>query len=193
MTAIEDARAVVRELRDAQGDGTDWTEDLFKRAADMIEILTTDIEAVRRVVGAVINDGKYGGDIEWVRLNLRPVAKGTYPRSTAAVERLTTPPTDDDLADDFTVLVEAILSARWANGEPLSGVTTRTAQMIAAPILAAGFRRQGPITDEWEYEHLTRYSGEYVSTWRPCGPNAHGTKRRRKVGPWESVEAARDV
>jgi hypothetical protein len=38
-------------------------------------------------------------------------------------------------------LVKAILSARWANGDPLSGVTSRTAQMIAGPILAAGFRR----------------------------------------------------
>lgn len=42
MTA-PDYDMLVRELRDAQGDGSDWTEELFSRAADAIGMLRRDM------------------------------------------------------------------------------------------------------------------------------------------------------
>lgn len=78
--------------------------------------------------------------------------------------------------------------------------------MLADAILAAGFRRQGPTTDEWEYaREYTDEGGDprirVVSAadqleHRPDGHRADGSpywnyvqKRRRKAGPWEPVEA----
>jgi hypothetical protein len=144
MTAIEDARAALTEY-DATRMNWDDAPVIFAPVLRALiaehERLTADVEAIRRVVGAVISDRKYGGDIEWVRLNLRPVAKGTHPRPTATVESLTVPPTDDEreaLARDIkTVSDWAISETGWD-----SGAFDRVLDA------ADCFRRQGAITDD---------------------------------------------
>lgn len=86
---------------------------------------------------------------------------------------------------------------------------TRPTQRVAAYVVEAGFRRQGPITDATEWEYRTLNNG--------YDPQPHGRlnrgdvtpdevlailaaderdltlERRRKAGPWERIEAAEDV
>jgi hypothetical protein len=71
---------------------------------------------------------------------------------------------------------------------------------IADVILAAGFRRQGPVTDEWEYGIRPEDDDvplgvspmpSFDAAWTRAS-NIYGgwvIVRRRKAGQWEPVEA----
>lgn len=131
----------------------------------------------------------------------------------------TTPPTDDereaqrgtseDPQDSLARLI-------WETSRDDEGTISATgANFVARAVLAAGFRRQGPITDEWEYGYeLIESDTRIVLTQgfpydTPEGAMARGVVRaeeesdieetpihahairRRKAGPWEPVEAAR--
>lgn len=62
MKELEDAAAIVKELRLAQGDGTDWTEDLFARAADVIESLSAPpTEDEREALARLIDPSVFTG------------------------------------------------------------------------------------------------------------------------------------
>lgn len=86
MTALDEARAAMVDYDEAEPSVKNylaWGMPVYLR--DLIaehERLTADVEAIRRTVGAVIDDRKYGGDLDWVKMNLRPVARGTFPRPT---------------------------------------------------------------------------------------------------------------
>jgi hypothetical protein len=108
-------------------------------------------------------------------------------------ERLTAPPTDDEREaqrgtpeDPQDSLARVI----WESSRDDEGTISATgANIVARAVIAAGFRRQGPTTDEWEYGVLGP-TGRMVNN----GDYTHlQTHRRRKAGPWESVEAARDA
>jgi hypothetical protein len=108
MTAIEDARVVLTEHP---------RNDIFLRAAlrDLIaehERLTAENDRLR-----VMWDKSGKNDL------------------LAEIERLTTPPTDDERA-----LISAIAGDR--------GLSSVQCDALADDLVAVGFRRQGPITDE---------------------------------------------
>lgn len=65
-------------------------------------------------------------------------------------------------------------------------------ELIASAIeadRAAGFRRQGPVTDDTEWEYADFYPDGSIATgaeaWAYYGPLIK--KHRRKAGPWEPV------
>ena len=121
------------------------------------------------------------------------------------MERLTTPPTDDERE----ALEAAIDPDGDLEGYVVEGITDR--------ILDAGFRRQGSITDEWEYAWRTdeshvwpydQYDHEGGDTltevvdvqaepwWQSEVVEGMSIHRRRKAtpaGPWEPVEAVEDA
>jgi hypothetical protein len=111
------------------------------------------------------------------------------------------PPTDDER--------EALTLAffEWINEGWLSAGTDQhrpsLSEYLADAVLAAGFRRQGPITDEWEYgiaadgddhEPFTdHYSSIEDMSDEFDGSLAREDEhlvRRRKAGPWEPVDAS---
>ena len=103
------------------------------------------------------------------------------------------PPTDDERVAEFDAFRDA--NPNWYKGSPFT---------IAWTFWKAGLRRQGPPTDEWEYGvEVTGSTGEPVvpgMTWiAPVAsaetffPSFIRHMRRRKAGPWEPVEAARDA
>ena len=108
------------------------------------------------------------------------IRREAYVEVREDLNRLTSPPTDDE-REALKQLRQDVQAVMDDDTMPSN---VRSAQVVMLAMQSLG----GPVTAEWEYEHLTRYAGEYVSTWRPCGPNAHGTKRRRRpAGPWEDV------
>lgn len=67
---LDQVPALVAELRAAEGDGTDWTEDLFKRAADALTALSAapDWRVLGGLVPGVIN-AAWLRDGDKIRLN----------------------------------------------------------------------------------------------------------------------------
>lgn len=133
-----------------------------------------------------------------------------------AVERLTVPPTDDE--DDLT-LTQRIAKARVMHSFLPDDDDRSKNEYVADELTAAGFRRQGPIADEWERrtENRIHYqygvnSGIYSGAF-PYGMTASHDEQQRRLegetsgpvnvtkresrtvlyGPWEPVEAGRDA
>jgi len=99
-------------------------------------------------------------------------------------------------SDDERDLAQALFRTLYD-----AGVSFQSGDLIprlTATVRAAGFRRQGPITDEWEYAVAEVLSGElYVYDMKECFTEAEARAqrvedddiivRRRKAGPWEPV------
>jgi hypothetical protein len=107
---------------------------------------------------------------------------------------LTAPPTDDEREARRIAIrrgMDSIGSKTW----------DETVEDISDRLHDAGFRRQGPITDEWEYGIRADGNDEPYSyhsddlDWLLDGVSDFDGHivRRRKAGPWEPVEAARDA
>lgn len=78
-------------------------------------------------------------------------------------ERLTAPPTDDER--------EALEKVIKANDGRI--LALKQVHETADAILAAGFRRQGPITDEWAPDPRTlRWAADHISRTEPTYGNA---------------------
>lgn len=195
MTAIEDARA----LRAALDDNANYGDaGQFYPGLDKVEeVLDALIAEHERVIA---------DRDEWKRLfsECHPVHMDGVRRAALAereLERLTTPPTDDEC--------EALYDGAWraisGRDEPWGGCAEREKVMRVAEF-AAGFRRQGPITDEWEYGavylanngvELMWFSMDGAFTIREAAERdveRYNDEqivlgRRRKAGPWEPVEA----
>ena len=114
----------------------------------------------------------------------------------ALSERLA-PPTDDEREARLQSLRTALF--------PWSADQSTEACNIIRELLdeVAGFCRQGPITDEWEYGveyevsstesvYTAAHSERQARKWVEQSPTDTGLRRRRKAGPWEPVEATRD-
>ena len=189
MTALEDALAALASY-DAAIEDTGQNPDIVNRqdAPHLAFVLRALIAEYERLIAAT-NPRKTIAQISAYEAAVSIRAREIVD-TRKVFEAVATPPTDDERE----ALVKAILSVRWANGDPLSGVTSRTAQMVAEPILAAGFRRQGPITDEWEYRAGDDYYVYPSLDLLRDHFRASSTKifRRRKAGPWEPVETDAD-
>lgn len=121
-------------------------------------------------------------------------------------ERLTAPPTDAEreaLAKTvyYWDVSEDVGSKAW---EQLTEGMRDVWREAADAILAAGFRRQGPTTGGWEYgirpeDDDVPLGVSPMPTLDAARTRANNIRggwiivRRRKAGPWEPVEAARDA
>ena len=107
-----------------------------------------------------------------------------------ALSALTTPPTDEEM-EPLTVIIRDSIE-RWGDLFP----TPDVARYVADDVEAAGFRRQGPITDVWEYgSQITNgtIAPEPFDDLHDASVAASrwingSVVRRRKAGPWEPVE-----
>jgi hypothetical protein len=83
-------------------------------------------------------------------------------------ERLTTPPTDDEMEPLTDVIRHSI--DRWGDLFP----TPEVARYVADDVEAAGFRRQGPITDAArDAARKAAYLAWIATDVSPDGPNLH--------------------
>lgn len=55
MAFLDQIPALIAELRDASGDGSDWTEDLFSRAANGLEELQDELAGTQREWGETLD------------------------------------------------------------------------------------------------------------------------------------------
>ena len=118
---------------------------------------------------------------------------------------LTAPPTDDE-REALARILDDNDPEGGVTPDPEGGTWEWWLPQVDA-VLAAGFRRQGPITDEWEYgvsevlddgvvaygyavptEVEARARQDAMRRSYPW-PEEIGLARRRKAGPWEPVEA----
>ncbi|MGW9587467.1 hypothetical protein [Microbacterium sp. NPDC055455] len=132
MNALEDARAALAML-----DEHPWIDDT---TASWLKIMRREAKATRDALRALISEHERIRAIAGDGLNEMARERD---EARAEVARLTAPPTDDERE----ALAKALLSPRWSNGDFLAGITSRTVSMLVDAVLAAGFRRQRPITD----------------------------------------------
>ena len=141
----------------------------------------TAIEDARAALGAFVPSPRTEPEYSAAWVALRELI--------AEHERLTTPPSDDEreaLAD----LIEGV--GIYIPGS--HGHDYIHPGKAADAILVAGFRRQGPITEEWQYGEKSLHSSMVwivdremrPDLWRDVPPEQR--VRRRKAGPWEPVE-----
>lgn len=187
MTAIEDARAATDAL----------AHDLEYQHSDVLRSARRALVASRALIA---EHERLTADRDYMVTN----AEGLYRsgvRMQTEIERLTAPPTDDERE----ALAQVIFLAKYPGSADAWDRASDSDKSLwyrkADPILAAGFRRQGPITDEWEYKpgyieadgRVFAQSGViapgYVQQFMAEG----GDVIRRRVGKFETVEAARNA
>lgn len=138
-----------------------------------------------------------------LRAKADPYKDNTLLDAADLIERLTTPPT----ADEREALL-AIIDTWW--NSPRLGATGSMSQadtIALRDLILQDFRRQGPITDEWEYGAVYQgHNGEWFAMDGAFAIREAAEReveryadaqivlgRRRKADPWEPVEAAREV
>ncbi|GAA5198686.1 hypothetical protein [Microbacterium jejuense] len=191
MTAIEDANAAADEL------------DRRIDACDLMQAWTVMDQASTALRALIAAYERQSARLAFVNAERRRM--------------LPTQPTDDAREALAEVIWESRIEFSSPGKTPATNCSDvaisaarQSARHTADRILATGFRRQGPITDEWEYsihtaagEHiwpLGPQDEEIVETREACekalGDNdpdywepTDRIMRRRKAGPWEPVEA----
>ena len=206
MTALEDARAalVAGELNAEMGVPVTWGE--VRALHDVIRALMAEYE---RVIAAT-NPRKTIAQISAYEASVSIRAREVVD-ARKVFEAVTAPPTDDERAQAGLDSERLRQIAEWLSMEHGHEETAKRVALIADrhDRLAAGFRRQGPITDEWEWGAIWT-NGVVEGKWFDMGdsfPIREAAERqvdgyvdpqivlgrRRKAGPWEPVEAARDA
>jgi hypothetical protein len=188
MTEIEEAEPRMVEIFTTERGREVWRIALTAgRYTDSLRMTEAEARLVYRALGERLapTDAK-----TWDRVHNRPADIFTPPEDRVA------PPTgaEREALAPIRALV-AVLASRLHHVETHWTPDERSAPASTAHVLrefdrlAAGLRQQDPTAEEWEYG-VVGPTGRMVNN----GDYTHlQTHRRRKVGPWEPVEAARDA
>lgn len=203
MTAIEDARAALGEIEAAR---TVRERALGRaRVEAALRALIAEHERMRGWLEEQKLGGRFGALPQFLlrvldgeeRLAVGGEGVGHEGIPGHSMQVVTAPPTDAER--------EAIIHALdlWDN-DPTYTTPDAAWRKAAEYLHAAGFRRQGPITDEWEYGAVYQgHNGEWFSMDGAFALREAAEReveryadaqitlgRRRKADPWEPVEAA---
>lgn len=201
VSALEDARALVRALRAESGR---FSADEIAAFDLMLEATAPPTDNERETLAQAGLDSERLRQIaEW--LSMEHGHEETAKRVSLIADR------HDRLAAGFRhhgavtdTQVEAALDAFYG-----SDLRRGSHAPMRAALEAAALHRQGPITDEWEWGAIWT-NGVVEGKWFDMGDSFAIREaaerqvdgyvdpqivlgRRRKAGPWEPVEAARDA